>query len=66
MSLPSSKIGKPNDLNVFGSNKANKGQNQGSQNRPRSPMPEGGGTLNYFFDSRSTLPQMYIKSRDNT
>jgi len=36
----SRKIGKPNNLN-FGSNKT-KGPKQDSQNRLRSPMPEGG------------------------
>ena len=35
------KIGKPNNLKVFGSNK-NKGPKQDSQNRPRSPIPDGG------------------------
>jgi hypothetical protein len=35
------KVGKPNNLNVFVS-KLTKGSKQDSQNRPRSPIPEGG------------------------
>ena len=35
------KNGKPNNLNVFGSNK-NKEPKQDRQNQLRSPMPEGG------------------------
>jgi hypothetical protein len=42
-------IGKPNNINVFGSNKT-KGSKQESHRRPWSPiMPEGGGE-NLSFD----------------